>query len=139
MLHFKLLVVAVIDNGHCCLHLFITLAAILQTSGERIEASPLGSSLAPNMGIGSFDHIPPLTTTHVLTHLYSRITGTTTLPSVCFLLAWQPLNKGVLFPEEGLREGIKIMTGTFKNVEWRKAKCFVAALGRYIMPIIGLM
>lgn len=66
----KVLGEAVTHNGPCSPYLFITPDIILHTSGEWIEAFPPGSSLAPNMGIGSFDQLPPLSTTHALTHLF---------------------------------------------------------------------
>ncbi len=58
MHRFKVLMEAVSYNGQCSLHLFITPATNLHTSGERVEVAASGSSLVPNMGIGSFDQIP---------------------------------------------------------------------------------
>lgn len=77
------------------------------TSGECITASPLGSSSAHNIRIGSFDQIPPRSTTHILTHLFSRLPSSRPWPLPVFSLLAAAERRGFLFFQECLREVIR--------------------------------
>lgn len=59
------------------------------------------------MGTGSFDQSPPLTTTHILTHLVSNITNTAALSSLSVFSRLVATEQGNLFSEECLREVIR--------------------------------
>lgn len=141
MHHFKVLAQAVTRNGPCSPHLFITLATILHTSGERIEASPPGSSLAPNMGIGSFDQVYPPSTASSLHYKCSHPSLPQHYQHHCFLpclsVFFFSSKREFYFRRNASEKSSEIMTGTFNNVERRMAKYFVAASGRNL--IIGLM
>lgn len=112
---FNILAETVTIMGQCSLHLFNTLAIILYTSGEWKEASPPGSSLVPNIGTGSVDQIFPLSTTHVLTHLFSSISSTRRF------LPDSHWTRQFYFQTNASEKSSEIMTGTFNNVKRRMA------------------